>query len=177
MRGSYRKQKHIIVMWAFYHRLRHLLQIVRSPSLLCFRFELLPIFNFLLKTFHFNLFFFLFYSFGVLSFGLVFVVERLGGILEVTLTLNGLIGGVTLGLFGLGILFARANMKVSKERAEDEGRRTITKQPMAQTQLIIYVFNLFKHLHNERFQWCKENKQRTTGSSYAEPSIPSLIPI
>ncbi|ETN66757.1 hypothetical protein AND_001451 [Anopheles darlingi] len=41
----------------------------------------------------------------------VFVVERLGGILQATLTLNGLIGGVTLGLFSLGILFRRANSK------------------------------------------------------------------
>uniref|UniRef100_A0A182WL55 Uncharacterized protein n=1 Tax=Anopheles minimus TaxID=112268 RepID=A0A182WL55_9DIPT len=49
--------------------------------------------------------------FGLVSFGLVFVVERLGGILQATLTLNGLIGGVTLGLFSLGIFFHRANSK------------------------------------------------------------------
>uniref|UniRef100_A0A182FD90 Uncharacterized protein n=1 Tax=Anopheles albimanus TaxID=7167 RepID=A0A182FD90_ANOAL len=49
--------------------------------------------------------------FGLVSFGLVFVVERLGGILQATLTLNGLIGGVTLGLFSLGIFFRRANSK------------------------------------------------------------------
>ncbi|XP_059613667.1 sodium-coupled monocarboxylate transporter 2 [Phlebotomus argentipes] len=48
-------------------------------------------------------------GFGVFSFVLVFVVEKLGGILQATLTLNGLIGGVTLGLFLLGILFERAN--------------------------------------------------------------------
>lgn len=53
-----------------------------------------------------------FHSYGVFSFGLVFVVERLGGILQATLTLNGLIGGVTLGLFSLGILFRHANAKV-----------------------------------------------------------------
>lgn len=59
-----------------------------------------------------SLFLLLSYSFGLVSFGLVFVVERLGGILQATLTLNGLIGGVTLGLFSLGIFFRRANSKV-----------------------------------------------------------------
>ncbi|GAB0089909.1 sodium-coupled monocarboxylate transporter 1 [Sergentomyia squamirostris] len=48
-------------------------------------------------------------GFGVFSFILVFVVEKLGGILQATLTLNGLIGGVTLGLFLLGIFFEQAN--------------------------------------------------------------------
>jgi Na+/proline symporter len=38
-------------------------------------------------------------------------VERLGGILQATLTLNGLIGGVTLGLFSLGIFCKSANTK------------------------------------------------------------------
>lgn len=51
-------------------------------------------------------------GYGVLSFGLVFVVERLGGILQVTLTLNGLIGGITLGLFLLAIFWKRANSPV-----------------------------------------------------------------
>lgn len=51
-------------------------------------------------------------SFGVLSLALVFVVEQLGGVLQATLTLNGLIGGVTLGLFSLGIFFKSANAKV-----------------------------------------------------------------
>ncbi|XP_058065900.1 sodium-coupled monocarboxylate transporter 1 [Anopheles bellator] len=50
-------------------------------------------------------------GFGLVSFALVFVVERLGGILQATLTLNGLIGGVTLGLFSLGIFFRHANGK------------------------------------------------------------------
>lgn len=40
-------------------------------------------------------------------------MEQLGGILQATLTLNGLIGGVTLGLFSLGILFKSANAKVN----------------------------------------------------------------
>ncbi|XP_055532452.1 sodium-coupled monocarboxylate transporter 1 isoform X2 [Wyeomyia smithii] len=50
-------------------------------------------------------------GYGIFSFGLVFVVERLGGILQATLTLNGLIGGVTLGLFSLGLFFRNANSK------------------------------------------------------------------
>lgn len=51
-------------------------------------------------------------GYGLISFALVFVVEQLGGILQATLTLNGLIGGVTLGLFSLGIFFKSANKKV-----------------------------------------------------------------
>lgn len=51
-------------------------------------------------------------SYGVLTFGLVFVVQNMGGILQVTLTLNGLLGGVTLGLFALGIFFKSANSTV-----------------------------------------------------------------
>lgn len=50
-------------------------------------------------------------GYGILSFMLVFLVEQLGGILQATLTLNGLIGGVTLGLFALGIFFKSANEK------------------------------------------------------------------
>ncbi|KAH8366179.1 hypothetical protein KR093_009954 [Drosophila rubida] len=50
-------------------------------------------------------------GFGVVSFGLVFIVEHLGGVLQATLTLNGLIGGVTLGLFVLGIVCKQANTK------------------------------------------------------------------
>lgn len=50
-------------------------------------------------------------GYGVLSFVLVFLVERLGGVLQATLTLNGLIGGVTLGLFSLGIFFKKSNSK------------------------------------------------------------------
>lgn len=46
-----------------------------------------------------------------MSFALVFIVEKLGGVLEATLTLNGLLGGVTLGLFVLGLAFKKANAK------------------------------------------------------------------
>lgn len=48
-------------------------------------------------------------GYGIISFLLVFLVEQLGGILQATLTMNGLIGGVTLGLFSLGIFFRSAN--------------------------------------------------------------------
>ncbi|ALC43380.1 CG5687 [Drosophila busckii] len=50
-------------------------------------------------------------GYGIASFGLVFIVEHLGGVLQATLTLNGLIGGVTLGLFVLGIACKQANAK------------------------------------------------------------------
>lgn len=59
-------------------------------------------------------------SYGLLSFALVFLVEQLGGILQATLTLNGLIGGVTLGLFSLGIFFKSANTKVMITRQDDQ---------------------------------------------------------
>ncbi|XP_043468553.1 sodium-coupled monocarboxylate transporter 1 [Leptopilina heterotoma] len=49
--------------------------------------------------------------FGALSFALVFVVERLGGVLEVALSFNGMVGGVTLGLFSLGMFVPWANAK------------------------------------------------------------------
>lgn len=55
-------------------------------------------------------------GYGILSFALVFLVEQLGGILQATLTLNGLIGGVTLGLFSLGIFFKAANTRVSLQQ-------------------------------------------------------------
>ena len=49
--------------------------------------------------------------FGALSFALVFVVERLGGVLQVALSFNGMVGGVTLGLFSLGMFVPWANAK------------------------------------------------------------------
>ncbi|KAI5633096.1 sodium:solute symporter family domain-containing protein [Phthorimaea operculella] len=48
---------------------------------------------------------------GALSFGLVFVVERLGPVLQLALSFNGMAGGVSLGLFSLGMLFPWANAK------------------------------------------------------------------
>lgn len=50
------------------------------------------------------------FGYGILSFALIFVVEG-RGILQATLTLNGLIGGIALGLFSLGIFFKKANLK------------------------------------------------------------------
>lgn len=49
-------------------------------------------------------------AYGVVSFGLIFLVEG-RGILQATLTLNGLVGGLLLGLFSLGIFFKSANLK------------------------------------------------------------------
>lgn len=51
------------------------------------------------------------HSYGIFSFGLIFLVEG-RGILQATLTLNGLVGGILLGLFSLGIFFKKANVKV-----------------------------------------------------------------
>ncbi|XP_047527863.1 sodium-coupled monocarboxylate transporter 1 [Vanessa atalanta] len=48
---------------------------------------------------------------GALSFALVFAVERLGPVLQLALSFNGMIGGVSLGLFSLGMLFPWANAK------------------------------------------------------------------
>ncbi|XP_054016500.1 sodium-coupled monocarboxylate transporter 2 [Hylaeus anthracinus] len=49
--------------------------------------------------------------FGGLSFALVFVVERLGSVLQVALSFNGMVGGITLGLFSLGMFVPWANAK------------------------------------------------------------------
>ncbi|KAJ9580889.1 hypothetical protein L9F63_023934, partial [Diploptera punctata] len=51
------------------------------------------------------------FAFGLLSFGLVFVVAQLGSVLQVALSFNGMVGGVTLGLFTLGMFFPWANSK------------------------------------------------------------------
>ncbi|KPJ15084.1 Sodium-coupled monocarboxylate transporter 2 [Papilio machaon] len=48
---------------------------------------------------------------GALSFGLVFVVERLGPVLQLAVSFNGMAGGVSLGLFSLGMLFPWTNAK------------------------------------------------------------------
>lgn len=52
------------------------------------------------------------HSYGIFSFSLIFLVEG-RGVLQATLTLNGLAGGILLGLFSLGIFFKSANVKVS----------------------------------------------------------------
>ncbi|XP_073943999.1 sodium-coupled monocarboxylate transporter 1 [Choristoneura fumiferana] len=48
---------------------------------------------------------------GAVSFALIFAVERLGPVLQLALSFNGMVGGVTLGLFTLGMLFPWANAK------------------------------------------------------------------
>ncbi|KAF9418433.1 hypothetical protein HW555_004721 [Spodoptera exigua] len=48
---------------------------------------------------------------GLVSFGLVFAVERLGPVLQLALSFNGMAGGVALGLFTLGMFFPWANAK------------------------------------------------------------------
>lgn len=40
------------------------------------------------------------------------MVEQLGSVLQVAISFNGMVGGVTLGLFSLGMLFPWANSKV-----------------------------------------------------------------
>ncbi|KAK5645805.1 hypothetical protein RI129_004269 [Pyrocoelia pectoralis] len=49
--------------------------------------------------------------YGVLSFGLVFIVEQLGSVMQIALSFNGMVGGVTLGLFSVGMFFPWANSK------------------------------------------------------------------
>ncbi|KAJ8722725.1 hypothetical protein PYW07_003905 [Mythimna separata] len=48
---------------------------------------------------------------GLVSFALVFAVERLGPVLQLALSFNGMAGGVALGLFSLGMFFPWANAK------------------------------------------------------------------
>ncbi|XP_059054331.1 sodium-coupled monocarboxylate transporter 1 [Achroia grisella] len=48
---------------------------------------------------------------GLISFALVFAVERLGPLLQLAVSFNGMTGGVSLGLFTLGMLFPWANSK------------------------------------------------------------------
>ncbi|RZC38845.1 SSF domain containing protein, partial [Asbolus verrucosus] len=49
--------------------------------------------------------------YGAISFALVFVVAQLGSIMQVAISFNGMVGGVTLGLFSLGMFFPWANSK------------------------------------------------------------------
>jgi len=51
------------------------------------------------------------FGFGLLSFGLVFVVEQMGSVLQIALSFNGMVGGITLGLFSLGMFFPWSNSK------------------------------------------------------------------
>ncbi|KAJ8917425.1 hypothetical protein NQ315_005471 [Exocentrus adspersus] len=49
--------------------------------------------------------------YGAVSFGLVFIVAQLGSVMQVAISFNGMVGGVTLGLFSLGMFFPWANSK------------------------------------------------------------------
>lgn len=49
--------------------------------------------------------------YGAISFGLIFVVAQLGSVMQVAISFNGMVGGVTLGLFSLGMFFPWANSK------------------------------------------------------------------
>lgn len=50
---------------------------------------------------------------GVICVALVFVVEKLGTVLEISISLGAITGGPVLGLFTMGMLFPFANTKVS----------------------------------------------------------------
>ncbi|CAG9823599.1 unnamed protein product [Phaedon cochleariae] len=49
--------------------------------------------------------------YGAVSFGLVFLIAQLGSVMQVAISFNGMAGGVTLGLFSLGMFFPWANAK------------------------------------------------------------------
>lgn len=48
------------------------------------------------------------------------MVAHLGSIMQVAISFNGMVGGVTLGLFSLGMFFPWANGKVFFERRSEE---------------------------------------------------------
>lgn len=50
---------------------------------------------------------------GVVCTGLIFIMEKLGTILQLLLTLSGITGGPVLGLFTMGVLLPTVNTKVS----------------------------------------------------------------
>ncbi len=49
------------------------------------------------------------FSIGCLCFGLVFVIERLGGIFSIGIAFTGIFAGTLLGLFTMGMLSTRFN--------------------------------------------------------------------
>ncbi|XP_074025335.1 sodium-coupled monocarboxylate transporter 2 [Leptinotarsa decemlineata] len=50
-------------------------------------------------------------AYGAGSFGLVFLVANSGSVMQVAISFNGMVGGVTLGLFSLGMFVPWANSK------------------------------------------------------------------
>lgn len=55
---------------------------------------------------------------------LMFVVEKMGGVLQITYTLSGVTGGAQLGLFLLGLFVPWANAMVSGSVVERSASRT-----------------------------------------------------
>lgn len=51
---------------------------------------------------------------GIISTLMVYVIENLGGILSVGLTLPGMTYGAILGIYLMGLFFPRANSKVTE---------------------------------------------------------------
>lgn len=51
--------------------------------------------------------------YGLLCLGIAFAAQYLGGILQASLTIFGVVGGPLLGLFTLGMFFPFANQMVS----------------------------------------------------------------
>ncbi|KAL1512457.1 hypothetical protein ABEB36_002044 [Hypothenemus hampei] len=49
--------------------------------------------------------------YGAISFGLVFVIAHLGSVMQVAISFNGMVGGVTLGMFSLGMFIPWVNSK------------------------------------------------------------------
>lgn len=49
---------------------------------------------------------------GVIEMGLVFVVERLGSVFHLTLSITGVTAGTLLGMFSMGMFFRQVNTKV-----------------------------------------------------------------
>lgn len=49
---------------------------------------------------------------GIICVSLVFIVDKLGAVLELSIRFGGMTAGTLLGLFTLGMLFPSANIKV-----------------------------------------------------------------
>lgn len=51
-------------------------------------------------------------SYGIASIGMAFLAQFLGGVLQASLTIFGVVGGPLLGLFSLGMFCSTPNEKV-----------------------------------------------------------------
>lgn len=54
------------------------------------------------------------FFFGIACLGLAFLAQHLGGVLQVSLTIFGVVGGPLLGIFTLGMFTTAANEKVGQ---------------------------------------------------------------